>query len=289
MRSHAVGHEFTTVAMTYNLWGRHLWPEREPALRALFMNRDPDILAVQELCADTRGVLDDVFRTHARVHDDFRGWTCESNIWWRKGLYRLDDYGAEDIGIRKESCRLFWVKVTPLLLEGNEQLVFATAHYTWPGDRQEELVGLNPRINEARRTVEVLDRIAPHEPCIFAGDLNDVHHPVRILRRAGFNECFRSLGRTSPITSPVAPLTRPHSENPPQDIPKAIDYQFHRGPIRARTGEVVEFFFNHIPPSDHKPVIATYSLGARSRTESSGIHETVEPTRCPMQDPNRPP
>lgn len=255
--------ELTTVVMTYNLWGTTLWPQREPALRALFAAREPDLLAVQELSAETRDVLDEVLTRHARVDDPFPGWTASSNLWWRTDMFALQDHGAEDFGGRK-TRRLFWVRLAPV--SGGPPLLLATAHYTWPGDAQEERTGVNPRIEQARRTVAALNDLAPDGPCLFVGDLNDDHHPVRILRQAGFHDCFTALGRSSPPTSPVEPLlARPEGNDPPKDVPKVIDFQFSRGPVRARTGEVVEFFHDGIAASDHRPVVATYTLGRPPR------------------------
>ena len=254
--------DFSTVVMTYNLWGRHLWPEREPALRAFLAAREPDILAVQELYPEVGAVVDDVLPRHVRVHDEFEGWSDASggNIWWRSDLYRLEDHGAEDIGIRKPARRLFWARLRSLRLPGAAPLLLATAHFSWAGYPQEEQDAVNPRIAQAERTVVELDRLAGDGPCLFVGDLNDEHHPVRILRDAGFADSFTALGTSSPITSPVMPILRPEGNQPPKDIPRVIDYQFHRGRIRVRTSEVCEFFHERVAPSDHKPVVATYTL-----------------------------
>lgn len=257
--------EFTTVTMTYNIGGRHRLAERAAALRAFLPTRFPDILAVQELKPETRELLDDILEGHTRVDDDFVGWAEGSNIWWRRDLYQLVDHGAEDIGSAKEHRRLFWAKLRPLLLDAAEPLVFATAHYTWSGFGSESTDGFNPRIRETQRTVDVLDRLAPAGPCLFVGDLNDEHHPVRVLRRAGFQDCFRALGGHSPATAPVMPFVLPAGDDndPPRDIQRVIDYQFHRGPIRPRCAEVADFFLGGVAPSDHRPVVATYTLEAR--------------------------
>ena len=41
-----------------------------------------------------------------------------------------------------------------------------------------------------------------------------------------------------------------------------IDFQFHRGPVRPLTTEVVDFFADGMAPSDHRPVVTTYQLDA---------------------------
>jgi len=47
---------------------------------------------------------------------------------------------------------------------------------------------------------------------------------------------------------------------PEVTAPWVIDFQFHRGPVRALTTEVVDFFAGGLAPSDHKPVVTTYGL-----------------------------
>lgn len=252
--------EFTTVAMTYNLWARPWWPQRENAMRAFFTARDPDILAVQELRPESRDVLDELLPKHARVDDEFAGWEWESNIWWRADLYGIEAWGAEDLGTRSELRRLFWVRLRPVAFGGRARMLVATAHFTCPDCGSEEATGEALLPGEAERTLEHLDRLAGEDACVFMGDLNEHHHPVRLLRQGGFRDCFTALGRTSPVTSPVEPLLRPDGADIQHEVPRVKDFQFHRGPLRVRTGEVADFFFEQTSPSDHKPVIATYTL-----------------------------
>lgn len=258
---------FTAIAMTYNLWGRHRLDRRTEAIRTFLSSRSPDLLAVQELKPETRDLLDAVLGGHARVEDDFAGWSESSNLWWRRELFQLLDFGAEDIGIVSKHRRLFWARLLPLPLDNPTPLLFATAHYTWSGFGDESVSGINPRVNEARATVEALDRLAPDGPCLFVGDLNDEHHPARVLRGAGFHDCFWALGTHSPVTAPVVPLTLPPGDDnvPPRDIPRVIDYQFHRGPIQPRCVEVADYFLDGVAPSDHRPVIAAYTMGEHGR------------------------
>lgn len=254
---------FTTVAMTYNTWGDHWWAEREPAMRAFLEQRAPDLFAVQELKPAQRKLFDDVLADHTRVEDDFPGWTHNGNMWWHRDLYELVEYGAEDIGMLAEFARLFWVRLRVKALDGARSLVFANAHYTYPGHPLEWETDVSSRTNQARRTVEELDRLAGADPCVFVGDLNDYARPVKVLRDGGFIESFGALGAVSPPTHPAVPNARSAAGDPaPESVPKAIDFMFHRGPIRARSSEVVEFFHGGIAPSDHRPVVTTYTVTA---------------------------
>lgn len=251
----------TTVMVTYNLWGDAFWPQREPALRSFLTLRDPDLLGVQELRPASRQVIDEALPGHDRVDDDeFPGWSVEGNIWWRRELYDLVEYGAEDVGMREPQRRLFWVRLRPRCFESGPALVFATAHFTWPGNKQEVEDDRNPRVEQARRTAEALTRIAGDDACVFVGDLNDHTRPIRVLREAGFHDAFGALGSTSPITHPVIPLPSNEDTQLSAHLLKTLDYQFHRGPITPRLSEVVDFFHNGLAPSDHKPVVTTYTM-----------------------------
>ncbi|WP_053207618.1 endonuclease/exonuclease/phosphatase family protein [Jiangella muralis] len=351
----------TFVSMTYNLWGRHHLDARVPALRSLFEVRPPDLLAVQELTPRIRELIDAVLPGHRRVDDSFPGWAAESNLWWRDDLFTLEEHGAEDVGIRAEHARLFWVRLraaefsggsdtppgregphptgghrqtrprgrgddalgvsgaalgvsdaalgvsddalgrsdtppgregphptgghrqTSPLDRGDDALggsdaeldrgdaapgcaagtsfVYATAHLTWPGHPQERADDVSPRVEQARNVVAALDRLAGDGPCIFTADVNDYARPLWVLREAGFADAFAALGRSSPITHPVVPLVGPgRGWAAPEPVAKAIDWQFHRGPLRPRCAEVVEFFHEGVAPSDHKPVVVTYTL-----------------------------
>jgi endonuclease/exonuclease/phosphatase (EEP) superfamily protein YafD len=261
-----MGGAFTSVVMSYNLWGNRHWERREPALRALLEKRAPDILAVQELSPVSKQLIDEVLTEHDRVEDAFPGWSFHGNLWWRRDLYELLAYGAEDIGIRAKQSRLFWVRLRPTGFgtgsSSGPELVVSTAHYTWAGNQQERLDDVNPRVGQARRTVTALDRLAGSGPCVFAVDLNDFARPLWALREAGFVDSFSALGSVSPVTHPVIPTALDLAgEVGPGSVPKAIDWQFHRGTgIRVRTSEVVDFFHAGVAPSDHKPVVAAYTL-----------------------------
>ena len=252
---------FSFVSMTYNVWGDWRVEERMPALQALLERRPPDLLATQELRPASRAAIDEALPGHERIRDDSPGWSRQSNLWWRTDLFEALDYGAEDVGIRAEHASLFWVRLQPRADEPVGPLVFSTAHLTWPGHPQEREDDVNPRVDQARRIVGELDRLAGEGAAIFAVDINDYARPLWVLSEAGFSESFGALGQASPVTHPVVPLTlpgdRPHGV---AAVAKAIDWQFHRGPVRARSSEVVDFFHHGVAPSDHKPVVATFTL-----------------------------
>lgn len=251
---------FSFVVMTYNLWAEFHLESRRDALAALFTTRPPDLLAVQELRPSTRKLIDDVLPSHDRV-DGTAGWETQSNLWWRRDLFSAVGHGAEDVGILSPDARLFWVRLRP---SDGPELIFSTAHLTWPGHPDERADLGNRRVGQARAVATALERLAGDGPCLFTVDINDIGPPQWELGNAGFLDSFTALGRHSPVTHPVVPTpaTGPIGTrlSPLASPPKAIDWIFARGPLAARGSEVVEFFHDGRAPSDHYPVVATYTF-----------------------------
>jgi len=244
------------IVMTHNIWADHRWPEREPALRALLHTRQPDIYAVQELRPATKAVIDEALPRHTRVEDDERGWTHESSIWWNSALFTEVEHGAVDIGIGVDEIhrdrKLFWVR---LAAPDGSTVVVSTAHFTFPGTQRELTEHVNPRIAQSEAAGAALAELgAPGEPVLFMGDFNESWHVLRILHAAGLQDSYSALGVVPEPTWPTIPTW------PQPTAPWVIDFQFHRGRIRAFTTEVVDFFDGDIAPSDHKPVVTAYGF-----------------------------
>lgn len=251
------------VTMTHNVWGNHYQDERQDSLGRLYSVRPPDLLATQELREWSRDCIDQALDDHERVQDEFGGWLNQSNLWWRRSMFREIEHGASDVGILAEGARLFWVRLQSVQ-DPDQTLIFSTAHLTWPGHAEERETGRNLRVREAASVVEELGRLSDGGPCIFTVDINDIGLANWELGNAGFIDSFSLLERHSPPTHPVIPSRRDDgvgtSMSPLASPAKAIDWIFVRGGISSRTGEVVEFFHRGISPSDHAPVVATLSL-----------------------------
>ena len=193
--------------VTYNIWGTRRWPEREPALRQFMALYKPDILCLQEFSEESRDCLDDAMPRHARVHDNFPGWTNEGNIYWNADIVEEIEHGAESVGINEKHRRLFWARLKTKYRD--RSFVVSTAHFPWPGAESEYETGLSPRPSCTRKVIGILKRLVTHkEPAFFMGDLNDPVLPTRILHDAGYRNCFSALGMQSPPTWKCYP----HSE-----------------------------------------------------------------------------
>jgi len=240
------------TVMTYNIWASTRWPERKEPLKQLLMFHQPDILCLQELRQETRDLIDAVLTGHQRIDDTFDGFLGEGNIYFSQALFEMVEYGAHDLQMYEQSRRLFWVRLR-CRFAPNRTLFVSTAHYTSVGNPEEKAGGINPRFGQAQRTVAAFKQLTvDDEPLLFMGDLNDFVHPIRILREAGLTDSFSGLGRHTDFTHPASPTAK--------GTPQSIDWIFHRGAIAPMTSEVVDFFWEDLAPSDHKPVLATYRL-----------------------------
>jgi endonuclease/exonuclease/phosphatase family metal-dependent hydrolase len=245
------------TAMSVNLWNTQRWPTRETALRTLLARR-PDVLCVQELRPTIGAVIDEVLHDHRRVIGDERGWTHESNIWWDTRTFALVGHGASPFGAIERDRRVFWTRLHHLA--SDEQIVVATVHLTWLGASTEVETGLNPRLEQTRAVVGVLDDVAGNGPCLVMGDLNDPAVPTRVLHEAGFADSWGALGVVPPSTFPAFPLSTSGSRRPPHLPPSTIDWQFHRGAVRPMMTECVDQPWRGVAPSDHRPLHTLYAL-----------------------------
>jgi endonuclease/exonuclease/phosphatase family metal-dependent hydrolase len=243
-------HPFTFIACSYNLWGTNNWPQRQEPLRRFLQVHRPDIFCAQELTPAICETITEALPVLLRIDDAFPGWVDEGNIFWNSDLFKLVEYGAEDIDIIEQERRLFWVR---LVRESGETLVVATAHFSWTGNPREMNENINVRVGQAQRATEVLDRLTnEREPVLFMGDFNDHIHPIRVLRLAGFDDSFSTVLRAPEMTYPAFPMT-----NQSQEL---LDWMMHRGPIRPVLTSVIDFQVRQVAPSDHKPVITSYVL-----------------------------
>lgn len=240
------------VACTLNLWGDNRLAEREPALRAFLAGSAPDLLGVQELSPRLLAILDEALPEHARVRDDSqRGWSGESNLFWAANRFRSLGHGAEPFGALEQDRRVFWVRLASRS-EADRTLLFATVHLTACIYEPEISTGLNPRPAQVAFAAAALRRIArPEEPIIFLGDFNEDELTFWRITQAGFSEVSAALGRSPQPTSPAIPL--------PGKMPAVDDWIYYLGPVRPMTLDVAHCAANGLPPSDHRPVLATFS------------------------------
>jgi endonuclease/exonuclease/phosphatase family metal-dependent hydrolase len=243
--------------ITYNLWNTQRWPERAPALRQFIQLFQPDLLCLQELRAETQAFLDEALPAHQRVHDDFPGWTCEGNIYWNSNFLTEVEHGAENVGIIEEWRRLFWARLR--LVDSERTIFVSTAHFTYQNHERERTTGQSPRVEQARRTVDALQRLVREgEPAFFMGDLNDPVHPTRILHEAGYTSCFAALGLLPVPTYPCFPTKNIMAGNMVSN--QAIDWIVANRFARAVAAQVPHCYHGDLAPSDHWPVQAVYQI-----------------------------
>ncbi|CAF1124632.1 unnamed protein product [Rotaria sp. Silwood1] len=250
------------------------WPQRRLPIIECLTTFTPDILCVQELHPLLHDAIVESLPSHAFVQDDFPGWQSEGNIYWNRNMFKMMEYGMVDIGIMEPLRRLFWVRLEIQMFtnENKEQsqsntkeLLVANAHYTWEGHEEERKTDVNLRKQQARSTVTALQDLTsqfnnPHLAVLFMGDLNENYHPRRILREAGFVDCFAELRLPTPITHPQRP------SEPKEDIQVGTTLDWimqnkYARPILANALQNV-FCTGGYSVSDHCPVMCVYEIGA---------------------------
>lgn len=254
-------HPLRISIVTYNIWLTQRWDVRAPALRGFLGRFDPDILCLQELQQTSRDFIDATLTAHRRVDDTYRGWTTESNIYWREALFARVEHGSEDAGIPDGDRRLFWVRLS--VRELGRTILIATAHLTSQRNKHECETGQSPRVEQIRRIIAALKRLNhDDEPLFFMGDMNDPVHPPRLLQEAGYASCFASLGVQAPPTYHCYPT----ADVQPGDrvVNQCIDWLVANKHARAIAAGVPHFFLKDAAPSDHWPVQAVYEIAARN-------------------------
>lgn len=239
------------VVCSLNLWHEKWWPERRGALQR-FLARSPDVLAFQELRPATQRAIDQILTGHQRVEDENPAWSNEGNLYWRNDIFTFEEHGSEDFGAVERYSRLFWAKLRTVQ-DPRIPILFATAHFTAGNKPEEKKTAVNPRLSEATRCAQHLNRIAAEvERVIFMGDLNEDEHVIWRFAEEGFTDVYSALDREPVPTNDSVCL--------PNRIPAVDDWILFRGPVTPMTFEVARCHADPFPPSDHRPVVATFSL-----------------------------
>lgn len=250
------------------------WPQRRLPIIECMKAFTPDILGVQELHPLLHDTLVEALPTHAFVQDDFPGWQSEGNIYWNSAMFNTVEYGMVDIGIMEPLRRLFWVRLTIKIIanehgeagqSNRRELLVANAHYTWEGHEEERKTDINLRKQQTRRTVAALQELTakfnnPHLAVLFMGDLNENYHPRRILREAGFVDCFAELRLPTPMTHPQRPAEPKEDIQVGTTLDWIVQNKYAR-PILANALQNV-FCTGGYSVSDHCPVMCVYEVGA---------------------------
>jgi endonuclease/exonuclease/phosphatase family metal-dependent hydrolase len=259
------------------------WPQRHLPILECLTTFTPDILCVQELHPLFHDIIIEAMPSHTYVKDDFAGWQNEGNIYWNSNLFDMVEYGISDIGMMEPLRRLFWVLLkikTPeqTIKEKNQaeniaprQVLVATAHYTWEGHAEEHKTDVNLRKQQSQRTATVLHDLQskfrdPQLAVLFMGDLNENFHPRRILREAGFIDCFTALRLPCRPTHPQRP------SQPQEDIlcDSTLDWIMQNNYARPILANVLRNLMctGGYSVSDHCPVMCIYEIGSGPYTPS---------------------
>ncbi len=247
--------------MTWNVWGKNRWPERQTALLRTISSEMPDILLLQEVIPEILEAIDVSMTELARISEpDKLGWTHESNIYYNKHLLKKVDHGCCALDIEDYPHRgLFWARFE-LLDNPKVRFFVSTVHMPWSGCSKEIETGMNQRIPVTLKVIEQLRCMSPHgESTILAGDFNDDFHPTRVLQEEmGFTDVFELLDMAPPITHPVRCSSLQEARRPD----RTLDWITCLLPASSRVvGAYAKTMRGADCASDHLPVLAFFEFG----------------------------
>ena len=234
-----------------NLWNTEHLDKRLPALRSFLSTYDADIFLFQEIRDELIDEFKDVLKEHDYIIGDDLGWRQESNIFYKRDMFTLLDFGRIDLDMPEKDRGAFWVKLQD---KRDNKIFFAsTIHLTWQGNADEVRTGLPYRHREAHDIVKKFPPIFKDNPVFIAGDFNDPLHPGRILSEAGFKDVFTLLHEPHPLTFPCLGLT--DEEYLAEGIDKLMVIGFK--PLMACSPH---FYIPGSTLSDHYPLVAMLEL-----------------------------
>lgn len=174
--------------MTFNIWGNEYLSDRTNNLQKILKIINSDIILLQEVTKDNLQIVKNSLPLHNYIQniekeEEKEFWETESNIFWKDSLFTLINSGYQSFHHSNYPKRgLFWARLS-LKNQPQYEFIVSTSHLPWVGSSLEITTGINQRIQCSRLILEYLHSIAhPNEPIVFAGDLNDDFHPLRILR-----------------------------------------------------------------------------------------------------------
>jgi endonuclease/exonuclease/phosphatase family metal-dependent hydrolase len=249
--------------MTFNVWGKELWPSRRESLSAVIGNIKPDIMLLQEISTDILECLDDTLKGHDRVHDigEVVGWETESQIYWRRDMFTLVGYGFKSYENEEVPNRgLFWARLRSTY-DPDIVIFVSTTHLPWTGCSAELSTGFNQRILALHHVIKHLEElvVSTDLASFIGGDFNEDFHPIRMLNNINYFDVFQLFDVYAPITHPVRPSC-PQEERRPQ---RTLDWIACKMPVSCRVMSATAKTIrggSFPPPSDHLPVIAILEL-----------------------------
>ena len=192
-----------------NLWNTEELDKRKESLIKFIETYNSDIFCFQEI----REELIDLFAPYMdgayhHIEDaNEMGWKIESNIYFKKDLFKLISYGKYDLNMPEKDRGLFWVKLEEKST-GKKLLVY-TVHFTHQENADELKTGVGYRHNEAKLAARFIVENEAGTPTVITGDFNDPLHPARILiEDANMVDIFRYLHEPQPVTVPNTYLSR---------------------------------------------------------------------------------
>lgn len=235
-----------------NLWNTEYWSQREACVISFVQTYASDIFCFQEVRPESIAVLDSALPSYHRIEGEELGWKCESAIYLKKDIGKIQGFGLHPLAMPEIFRGLFWVKIQ---LASGKELRVCTMHLTHQLNADEVRTGMPYRHKQAHEVASFLNHFDKDCPTVICGDFNDPVHPCRILQETGgFKDVFSLLGVPAPVTFPCPFLSDELY------LVEAIDKIMIRGEIRPLMATSPHFHTQGQVLSDHWPVMAMLEI-----------------------------
>jgi endonuclease/exonuclease/phosphatase family metal-dependent hydrolase len=187
---------------------QNTWERRSPVVAALIRRYSPDIIGMQEVCAENQGTFREALSDYEFVPGNCYGDTPPQEytpVFWKSARYSLLDTGefwfsrtpdveSADWGV-EYPMGATWVKLQ--CRETGQALVVLNAHFEDGPD------GELSRVEASKLIVERTALRGSNLPVLLTGDFNcnPWSAPYRIFRDAGFVDTYRAAGHADSVHS----------------------------------------------------------------------------------------
>eukprot|EP01083_Nonionella_stella_P096218 270404_1 len=246
-------------------------PKAIHSMLTLYRNK-VDIFAFQELTLPSYQIiqksLGNGFTCIHHSSSSKREHGYPTDIFWNIQKYALLSFEYKTK--QQDGKPLYWCLVRLLSKQTNEIINVISAHLHCAFYESEVLDGVNPRINDMKAIIALINKSVKGDEAVFiVGDFNDFAIPPQYFSshkalKDSYASAFGDMRECTPYTCPTpAAIFDPKVSD--GSAQTTYDWQFFKKQginvnVEALSAKVIKFHDMGIYPSDHYPVHAIYRI-----------------------------
>ncbi len=228
--------------------GDNSWEKRQHAFPDLFKTFSPDFLGLQEANSFQGKYIEALLPNHAHIgmYDPAPEAWQDNLIFYRKSwkcLINKRYFISDTPAVESKLPESEWPRqcVIGLFEKNHKKLIHVNTHFDFKNSVQQR---------SAELLISFLSDFPLNIPVVITGDFNAAPHTsaYNILMGNGFNDTFEGIH-----SSTFHGFTGKNSGD-------HIDWILYKGDITAKDPVIIRDKFSNIYPSDHFPVIASFTL-----------------------------